>query len=371
MHDEQRSYSIAISHTLLSSAVLLRLVKVLGNPKAVWTASEAQLKEHLDEKQIQKLLSARTQHSPEQLLASYQKMGIQALSQSDPAYPTLLKCIHDPPFLVYARGNLALLPQKMLAVVGTRRYTDYGQRVVSALIEQLAPHGPGIISGLAAGIDTLAHRSALIHHLPTVAVFGTGIDRIYPQDNEQLALDILKADGVLLSEYPMGMPASKFTFPRRNRIIAGMSQGTLVVEGSLKSGALITAREALEENRQVLAVPGNIFSPTSHGPNRLIQEGAVPVQSGEDIVQALGWETASVPLVNQTAPVGGKFSEVIRNLSNKETEILMSVGYEPTSFEAIQSQKRELSIMELQSSLTMLELYGLVSALPGARFCRN
>lgn len=373
MPTEELDYAIALSHTWLSGAVLHKLVRALEGVYAVWQASESQLAHYLDESQVNKLLAARRSLDPKQLGDAYRRLGIQVFSLNDPGYPELLKNIHDPPFLLYVRGNPLVLHQRSLAVVGTRRFTEYGQRVVETLVEQLVSYQPCIVSGLAAGIDTWAHRLALAHQLPTVAVFGTGIDQVYPQANMALAQQILDSGGALLSEYPMGMPGSRYAFPRRNRIIAGITQGTLVVEGSLKSGALITARQALDENRQVMAVPGSIFSPGCQGPNQLIRDGAYPVQHGEEIAHVMGWQTQPKQgnLFEQQQDASVLSTGIPESLSKKEAEILMTVGYDATSFEEIQTRNKALTIMELQSALTMLELYGLITPLPGARFCRN
>lgn len=365
-------YHVALVHSYIANAALNRLVKAFGSAKAVWHTSEAALQEHLLDKQVEKLLSARKHLDPERLLDGYHQAGIQVLSPGCSGYPALLKQIHDPPFLLFVRGNIEVVEGKPLAVVGTRLYTDYGARVVDTLIEQVKPDGPCVISGLAAGIDTLAHQAALRNGLPTVAVFGTGIDQIFPRRNSALAHSILEAGGALVSEYPLGAQGDKHTFPQRNRIIAGMAQGTLVIEGSLQSGALITARFALEENRQVMAVPGSIFSPMAMGPNRLIQEGATPVLTGTDIGQALTWHRAEESLQKPMSPVQPALDQsVLTQLPKEQQRILSVVGYEPTSFEAIQNQNQAIPIMALQTALTMLEIHGLITALPGAKFCRN
>ncbi len=370
MHENELACHIALSQSLLSSGSLVRLVKACGSAQAAWGASQTLLKEHLTEKQVEKLSDAQNRLQPAKMLATFTQLGIQAVPIEDPAYPALLKFSHNPPFLLYIRGNTTILHQKTLAVVGTRRFTEYGSRVVDKLITEVASAQPCIVSGLAAGIDTLAHQAALKHALPTVAVFGTGIDQIYPRANEGLSQQILDSGGALMSEFPLGFPGEKYTFPLRNRIIAGMSEGTLVIEGSVKSGALITARVALDENRQVMAVPGNIFSPTAQGPNYLIQEGATPVDKGEDILHALGWETVSAASKAQSKQNADEDLSRYDQLSDREQHVLNVVGYEPTSFDEIQSQRQEVTVMDLQAVLTMLELQGFINALPGAKFCR-
>jgi DNA processing protein len=201
-------------------------------------------------------------------------------------YPKLLSEIHNPPKLLYCRGNLSLLQTLCLAVVGTRKITPYGKETVEYIAGTLAQHFT-IVSGLALGIDAAAHQAALNNHGKTIAVLGSGVDdaTLGPRTNFKLAQDILANDGLIISEYAPGMRATEFTFPARNRIISGLSLGTIIIEADKESGALITADRALEQNRDVFAVPGSIFWPRSIGPNLLIQKGAKLVQSPQDILQ--------------------------------------------------------------------------------------
>lgn len=368
MNTETHLYSLALSHSLLSSGVLFRLVARFGSAQAAWNASERALKEELSPAQIDWVVQTRNRVDPQALWETYQTMGIQVLLPTDPDYPELLRIIHDPPFVLYVRGNLGALQQRTFAMVGTRRFSHYGEKAVQVLIEQIAPFRPCIVSGLATGIDTLSHQAALKHHLPTVAVFGTAIDQIYPKDNARLAQHIIEAGGALVSEYPVGALADRHTFPKRNRVIAGLCLGTLVVEGSTRSGALITARYALEENRQVFALPGNVFSQTALGPNQLIQQGAIPVLQGTDIVQAMGWQ----PLEPDVISVDSEMAlQAVGQLTPPQQEVLAVVGYEPTFIEDIQAHLTTLSIQDLNRTLTALELQGFISALPGAKYCRN
>lgn len=368
----ETTYALALGQTRLSSTVLYRLVLDMGSAEAVWNAPESLLKTHLKgevlaEQRLAKFRMARQAIEPEQLAESYTAMGIQILTLWDSHYPQLLGQIHDPPFVLYVRGNIEALGERPLAMVGTRRYTDTGKRVVETFVEQLEAYKPCIVSGLAEGIDTLSHQEALRHGLPTVAVFGTGIDKIFPKRNESLAQWILEAGGALVSEYPLGVSGDKYTFPQRNRIIAGLSLGTLVVEGDIKSGSLITARCALKENREVMAVPGSVFNPMARGPNTLIQQGATLVQHGEDIAECLGWKNPSPPK-SLLRPVA---AEELAHLSEPEKQVFEVIGYEPTSFDAIHDRNRAVTVMDITTALTMLELYGLVRALPGSRYCRN
>lgn len=201
-------------------------------------------------------------------------------------YPKLLAQIADPPKQLYCRGNIKLLNSFCFGIVGTRKLTTYGKEATEHIVSGLADSGMTIVSGLAFGVDTVAHQTALDNDLPTIAVLGTGVDdkSIYPNTNLPVAKIILKEKGLIISEYPKGTNGYKSNFPQRNRIISGLSKGVLVIEAPLVSGALITTKFATEQNRDVFALPGNIFSPNSKGPNMLIQKGAKPVFSAEDIL---------------------------------------------------------------------------------------
>ena len=215
---------------------------------------------------------------------------ITSLTLEHEHYPPLLRHIFDPPPVLYAQGNLEILTRDCFAVVGTRLHTDYGKRSAQDLTRSLARAGFVIVSGLAAGVDSLAHLAALEESVPTIAVLGGGLaeHRIYPPQNKKLAQRIVESGGVLLSEHEPDTRAQLFTFPKRNRIISGMSKGVLVVEGDIKSGTMITAKSALDQGREVFAVPGPIYSSKSEGTNYLIQKGAKLVSKAEDILEEYG-----------------------------------------------------------------------------------
>ena len=210
------------------------------------------------------------------------KMDIQVLKKTDPAYPPLLKEIKDPPQELYYAGDLSLLATRCVSVVGSRKFTPYGRRVAAKVAGQLAACGITVVSGMAIGIDGISHRSALEAGGKTIAVLGNGLDVMYPAANRELKSDILRC-GLLLSEYPPGMRGTRYTFPRRNRIISGLSEATVVVEAGLNSGSLITATLAEEQGRRVYGVPGNIDAVTSIGVNMLIRDGAMPLVTVDDL----------------------------------------------------------------------------------------
>ena len=213
---------------------------------------------------------------------------ISKIEINDPEFPRILKEIYDPPREIYIRGDIEILNKPSLAVVGTRKATDYGIRAAEGIIKNLPP-GFVIVSGLALGIDTVAHRAALNKNIPTIAVLGSSIDdqSIYPRENAKLAYEIIAKGGAIISEYESPSPPQKQNFPKRNRIISGLSKAVIVIEAPEKSGALITAKCALEQNREVYALPGSIFSENSRGTNNLIKQGAHPIISLKEIIEEI------------------------------------------------------------------------------------
>ncbi|MGD9642251.1 MAG: DNA-processing protein DprA [Elusimicrobiales bacterium] len=230
----------------------------------------------------ERLRAQTAEADPETELRSAEKSGIAVYTALDEGYPELLKNIYDPPLVLYARGGLRPLPAA--AIVGTRKATAYGLRTAARLARELAQAGAAVVSGLARGIDTAAHRAAVEAGGVTWAALGTGLNCVYPEENAALAADIVKSGGALVSEFPLDKGPLPANFPRRNRIISGLSLATVVVEGGFESGALITARFATEQNREVLAVPGPVDSPVSRGPNFYIKNGAYPAENAEDII---------------------------------------------------------------------------------------
>jgi DNA processing protein len=308
----------------------------------------------------------------EKVLAS----GATLVPISDPRYPARLKEIYDPPVLLFARGRLDLLQSVMLGVVGTRRATQYGTAASERLSADLAHAGLTIVSGMARGIDTAAHRSALAVGGDTIAVFGCGVDLVYPAENRKLAGEIAER-GLLLSEYPMSSPAYPQNFPTRNRIISGMSVGVLVVEGAQYSGSSITAKMALEQQREVFAVPGNITSKMSWGPNLLIKQGAKLVQEWNDVVVELPAETRRALVARAQARTGGKPLETNEQLPLGEGlgaahrallgRLKPDVG---THLDELLETFDALTSSEIIATLFDLELLGLAKQLPGKNFVK-
>jgi len=238
----------------------------------------------LERRTAESLRSLRNRTTPENVAARLMKLGIRALTLLDDEYPALLKQVADPPPVLFVRGQLKNEDEQSVALVGTRRATSYGQAVAQRLARDLAAAGVTVVSGLAKGVDTQAHRAAVDAGGRTMAVLGNGLDQVYPPENAALARQIVERDaGALVSEFAPGVPPDAVNFPRRNRIISGLSMATVIVEAGARSGALITADFALEQGREVMVVPGNINSPMSFGSNELLKQGATPVTSAQAV----------------------------------------------------------------------------------------
>jgi DNA processing protein len=293
--------------------------------------------------------------------------GCQFLVRGSPAYPALLEEIYDPPLVLYARGHMETLGRPCIALVGTRKPTIYGLQIAQGLASDLASRRITIASGLARGIDAAAHRGCLQGNGSTIAVLGCGIDIVYPREHHHLTQQILE-NGLLLSEFAPGTSPAPQNFPVRNRIISGLALGTLIVEAREYSGSLITARLAMEQNREVFAVPGNLTNPQSFGPNFLIKQGAKLVQSWRDIVEELPAEIRQEILSQEDAKLPGK--PELEMLSGEETRVLELLKMD----EAMQFDKilhsSSVGISRLSDLLLNLEMNGWIRQLPGNMYVR-
>jgi DNA processing protein len=288
------------------------------------------------------------------------------ITLGDADYPRALLETADPPLWLFAQGHLASLRHpRWLAMVGSRNPTPQGVANARAFAQSLAANGVGVVSGLALGIDGAAHEGALLSGGPTIAVVGTGLDRVYPKAHHALAHQIAE-HGLIVSEYLLGTPPLAANFPRRNRIISGLACGTLVVEATLQSGSLITARMAAEQGREVFAIPGSIHAPQSKGCHALIRQGAKLVDCAQDILEDLQLSVAT------THDIDTATSDTWQDASTlpaTEQQLLDAMGYDPLSFEALQ-QRTGLPTAQLQADVLTLELAGHVARLPGARLQR-
>ena len=328
---------------------LAQMEKHFGNLEAAWQAAPSDLKRSgLDSGSIRAITSRRPDISLDAEMEKLDRYGVKVLTFHDAEYPSRLKEIYDYPPILYVRGSLLSEDEWCLAVVGTRRATVYGRQVTEEIVTDLARNKITIVSGLARGIDSIAHRSALEAGGRTLAVFACGLDIVYPAENAELARRIIQ-QGALISEYPLGTKPRAENFPRRNRIMSGISLGVLIAEAGKVSGAMITAQMALEQNREVFAIPGSILSPASDGTNHLIQEGAKLVSNYNDILEEL----------NLTAVAHQMEIREIVPASDTESLLLKQLGAEPTHIDEICHSTR-LPISALSSTLAMMELKGLV-----------
>lgn len=335
-----------------------KLLGHFGSARRAWEAEAEELKgAGLDERSIQNLIAERQKVSLDQEMQKIAKSGSRLITWEDADYPPRLRTIHDPPPLLYLKGQFLPQDEWAVAVVGTRSPRPYGRQAVEEIAADLARSGITVVSGLARGIDSLAHRAALEAGGRTIAVLGSGIDVIYPEEHKTLAQAIEK-HGAVISEYALGTPPVAENFPRRNRVISGLALGTVIVEAGENSGALITADYALEQGRELFAVPGNITSPKSRGTNELIQEGGAKlIFSAADILEELN--LTMIEEHRQAASV----------LPENETEalILNMLSQEPMHVDEIGRQTR-LPIAEVTSTLTLLELKGLVRQVGGMNY---
>jgi DNA processing protein len=342
----------------IGAAKIRALLDHFGSLEAAWRADEAQWSAAgLDRRAIDSLSAARRAIDPDAELARVAACGARLLTWDDPDYPPLLRAIHDAPPVLYLKGELTPADRQWaVAIVGTRRATSYGRQAAEALAGDLARSGVTIVSGLARGVDAAAHWAALKAGGRTLGIMACGIDQVYPAQHAQLAAQIVE-HGALLTETPIGAPPEAGNFPARNRIISGLALAVIVVEAGEHSGALITADRALEQGRDVFAVPGSIFSRTSAGTNRLIGEGATLVRSADDVLEAL-----NLRLVAQHAQAQSVLSD-----DPVEAAMLQSLSHDPVHIDDL-VRDTHMPVSQVSSVLAMMELKGLVRQVGGMNY---
>jgi DNA processing protein len=385
LHREEELHWIALRLVPgLGTRTAARLIERFRSPEAIFRASRTELEgAGLSGAVAQSIASGTTF---EDAASQQQKMldsGAILVTIGDPRFPQPLREIFDPPILLYARGRVELLQKLSLGVVGTRRPTPYGLAVAERIAGDLAHAGLAIVSGMARGIDAAAHQGALAHNGDTVAVLGCGVDVVYPSENKKLAADIA-ARGLIVSEFPMGATAFPQNFPIRNRIISGLGLGVLVVEGAQYSGSAITAKLALDQGREVFAIPGNITSKLSWGPNLLIKQGARLVQDWNDVIAELPPESrrhlieqGRVQIMEAGGVASGAghqaslLSEQAQDLSAVSRRALESLQVDTsTHLDDLLEKIGDISPSELIAALFELEMLGLVKQLPGKNFVK-
>ncbi|HLA33768.1 MAG TPA: DNA-processing protein DprA [Rhodocyclaceae bacterium] len=346
------------------------LLKEFGLPEQIFAASRTALAAHIGDALAQRVLSHDSRAAVAIALAWAAQDGNRILTLADADYPQSLLSADNPPVLLYAKGDVAHLCRPMLAIVGSRNATAQGERDAEAFAKELGLAGVTVVSGLALGIDAAAHRGALDSPAGTVAVIGTGADRIYPARNSNLAREIAQR-GVILSEFPLGTAALAANFPRRNRLIAGLALGCLVVEAALRSGSLITARLAAEAGREVFAIPGSIHSPMSRGCHQLIRQGAKLVESVGDILEELRLSPPATAKLGsgETASSSPNASSESCAMGGESAQILACLGRAPCDLDTLAERSR-LTPAELLAMLLPLELAGHIAQLPGGLYQR-
>ncbi len=362
MDETERSYWIAFSRVPRIGRVRVgQLEDRFGRLEHAWTAPASELRAAgLDAATVTSCIAARETVRPDDELEALARHGVQAVTWHDEAYPKPLQEIFDRPPVLFVRGALTPADAWAVAVVGTRRVTVYGRQVAEEMARGLASNRVTVVSGLARGVDAIAHRAALECGGRTIGVLACGLDVVYPPEHKRLAEQIAE-HGALISDYALGtQPRSEF-FPRRNRILSGISLGVLVVEGDTKSGALITARQALEQNREVFAVPGSIYSPNSRGTNKLIQDGEAKLTLDvQDILAELNLSMAAHQMeMTELVPAG-----------EEESVLLRCLTAEPAHIDAVRRQSG-LPIATVTSTLAMLELKGLVRQVGRMNYIRT
>lgn len=366
--EEELIYLNALNRVSCLGPVRIEALRqCFGSPREAWEAAPeelgrvAELKGHAG-----RFVSERRGIDPRKEWHRLQKLKIRCLSPRSPEYPFLLKQISRPPPLLYCSGRWRELDHPGVAIVGSRRCTFYGKEVAGRLAGELADAGLVVVSGMALGIDTAAHEGALERKAPSVAVLGCSVERCYPPGNRSLR-DRLIREGAVISEFPLDTLPLPPHFPRRNRIISGLTLGTIVVEAPERSGALITALYALEQNRDVFAVPGNIGSPYSRGCHRLIKEGARLVESGEDILEELGLTVPGGAAAEAAATEGRERGIALDELERK---LFQLIAHQPLHIDEIVSRSGE-EAARAGAGLLGLELKGLIRQLPGKYFVRT
>lgn len=351
----------------LGNTAARRLIDKFGDPESVFEAGMSELLnvKDLSREACTRITKREFAFDPEEELEKVEKCGARLITYGDEGYPSALRQIHDPPIILYVKGKAIDRDEVLVSVVGSRNATYYGIRATEQIAEGLARRGAGVVSGMARGIDSTAHRGCLRGGGYTVAVMGTGVDVVYPASNKKLFGEIAEK-GSVLSEFPMGTPPEPRNFPIRNRIISGLSRGVVVVEASKKSGSLITASLALEQGREVFAVPGSIESFKSVGTHYLIKQGAALVENAEDILSELS--TGRVSSVQESL-----FQDLPRtmvNMTEQEAEVYEAIGNYPTHIDDIVRRVKK-DPGELLSLLMNMELKGVVEQLPGKMFVQG
>ena len=373
----QGTYWLALALTPgLGPTRIKKLIEHYGTAERVFHASLTELEATgMRAVSAQSIATGKSLELAQQECAKALEARARIISLSDPEYPPRLKEIYDPPVILFVKGSIDVLAQPGIAMVGTRHPTPYGSGMAERLSTDLAARGLVIISGLARGIDTASHRGAIAAKGKTIAVLGTGIDVMYPKENTRLTEQIVALGGALITEFPVGTPPTPQNFPIRNRIISGMSAGVLVVEAAEYSGTRITSRLALEQNRDVYAVPGNVTNKNSWGPNTLIKQGAKLVATWEDVWEELPPDVqAALSATQNESPepaTASLFPDEVKSPHEKKILKLLKADESTHIDQLVELLENEMSSSEIFAALFELELNGKVRQLPGKNFVKS
>jgi DNA processing protein len=353
-----RQYWVGFNLVKGVGAVRFRaLLKYFGDLQVAWNAADQDLRSAgLSIRSIENLRKLREDISLEKVWEDIQAQGVQVLTWEDDDYPRCLSEVDNAPPVLYLRGEFLPEDEWAVAVVGTRRLTAYGRQVTENIVRTLVGSGVTVVSGLARGVDAIAHQTAIEMGGRTMAVLGCGVDRVYPPEHRQLAEQVI-ANGALISDYPLGTPPEAHNFPPRNRIISGLSMATVVVEAGKRSGALITANYATEQGREVFAVPGSVLAPQSKGTNFLIQQGAHPLLESKEILEIL-----ELTLISEH-----RQARVVLPADATEAQLFAILSHEPKHVDEICAQA-DLPIEQVTATLAMMELKGMVRQVSGMRY---
>ena len=361
----KNKYWIAFSSIeSIDSAFIMRLYNYFGDIEAAYNANEREFEniDGLSVKKAQNFVEARKNLDIEKVFNEVEKRSIGFLTFEDENYPQMLKEIYNPPAVLYYKGDLSRINfNKTLAVVGSRKSSTYAKDALKLILSGLKNTDITIVSGLAAGIDTAAHNLAIEFGLKTIGVIASGFDYTYPASNKKLYEDIEREHGVIFSEYYPTFEPLKYRFPQRNRIVSGLSSGTLVAEASLKSGALITANLTLEQGRELMCIPGMITNPNTQGIYKLLKNGAALVTEANDILNTLGWEVQKQQNLDLKSTL---------ELSEEETKVLSHLEVEEKNFDELQTLT-SMDVETLLTNLTLLELKGIIKKIDGDRYKRE
>ena len=353
-----------LTYAELPPLKLRALLEDFGSAEAVYdrvvSGRTADLRPYCNEKQLDRLLRQADKDAMHEMMQTMRSLDIGVMTFEDAIYPIALMDIHDPPPVLFYRGNPDAWNERCLTIVGSRRASPEAIHITEGIAKELSDCGVTIVSGLAFGIDSAAHRGCMEGKSPTVAVCAAGLDHVYPAENQPLVRRILDSGGALLCEFPLGSVALKWRFPARNRVLSGLSKGVLLMEARIRSGSMTTVQHALDQGREVFAHPGVVGSQWAEGTHQLLREGARYFTSANDVLEDLGWDAEASPTPEQRS--------ALPSLSQGQLLVLTALKGGELSFDQL-AERTHMEVSELTGTITILQLLGLIRALPGKCYC--